>query len=420
MGSGRAARSVTGMPTAIVTGASRGLGLALAEALAERGWRLVIDARDGVALEAAAAALRERDGGRRGRRRRRRPRAPRGARRGRRRVRRPARQQRLDARRLPAPAARPLPPRRARARLPRERDRSPGAHPGARCRGSPRGRGSSTSPPTPRSRPTRAGAATASAKAALEQLTAVLAAEQPALRVYAVDPGDMNTRMHQEAFPGEDISDRPPPRRACPACCALIEGDLPSGRYRRAALAGARRVIAARSRCRPLEAAEPPEARGLARDEVRLLVARAGAPLVHARFLDLPRFLRARRPARRQRVRDAARRAARRRAPTARALDLHLSTPEPGARASAGSSSCARDGERFRGGRAGERLALAGGGARRCSSRRTSRAGRLWIARLLAARRRCSPTSTRTARRSATRTSRATGRSPTTRRSSPA
>ena len=56
----------------------------------------------------------------------------------------------------------------------------------------------------------------------------------------------------------------------------------------------------------PLEAAEPPEARGLARDEVRLMVARAGAPLVHARFLDLPRFLRARRPARGERVRDAA------------------------------------------------------------------------------------------------------------------
>src|SRR5215217_1277980 len=48
------------MPTAIVTGASRGLGLALAESLAERGWRLVIDARDGVALEQAAAGLRAR------------------------------------------------------------------------------------------------------------------------------------------------------------------------------------------------------------------------------------------------------------------------------------------------------------------------------------------------------------------------
>ena len=68
-------------------------------------------------------------------------------------------------------------------------------------------------------------------KAALEQLTAVLAAEHPGLRIYAVDPGDMNTRMHQDAFPGEDISDRPPPEASVPGLLALIEGDLPSGRY---------------------------------------------------------------------------------------------------------------------------------------------------------------------------------------------
>ena len=64
-----------------------------------------------------------------------------------------------------------------------------------------------------------------SSKAALEQLTAVLGAEQPGLRVYAVDPGDMRTRMHQEAFPGEDISDRPPPEESVPGLLALIEGD---------------------------------------------------------------------------------------------------------------------------------------------------------------------------------------------------
>ena len=78
-----------------------------------------------------------------------------------------------------------------------------------------------------------------SAKAALEQLSAVFAAEQPALRVYAVDPGDMNTNMHQEAFPGEDISDRPPPEQSVPGLLALIEGELPSGRYAAAALARA-------------------------------------------------------------------------------------------------------------------------------------------------------------------------------------
>jgi NAD(P)-dependent dehydrogenase (short-subunit alcohol dehydrogenase family) len=71
-----------------------------------------------------------------------------------------------------------------------------------------------------------------SSKAALEQISAILAAEQPGLRVYAVDPGDMRTRMHQEAFPGEDISDRPPPEESVPGLLALVEGALPSGRYR--------------------------------------------------------------------------------------------------------------------------------------------------------------------------------------------
>jgi NAD(P)-dependent dehydrogenase (short-subunit alcohol dehydrogenase family) len=71
-----------------------------------------------------------------------------------------------------------------------------------------------------------------SSKAALEHLTAIFAAEQPGLRVYWVDPGDMRTQMHQDAFPGEDISDRPPPEDSVPGLLALIEGSLPSGRYR--------------------------------------------------------------------------------------------------------------------------------------------------------------------------------------------
>jgi NAD(P)-dependent dehydrogenase (short-subunit alcohol dehydrogenase family) len=70
-----------------------------------------------------------------------------------------------------------------------------------------------------------------SAKAALEQLTAVLAAEHPDLRVYAVDPGDMRTQMQQAAFPGEDISDRPPPEKSVPGLLALVRGTRPSGRY---------------------------------------------------------------------------------------------------------------------------------------------------------------------------------------------
>jgi NAD(P)-dependent dehydrogenase (short-subunit alcohol dehydrogenase family) len=74
-------------------------------------------------------------------------------------------------------------------------------------------------------------------KAALEQLSAVLGVERPDLRVYAVDPGDMNTRMHQDAFPGEDVSDRPPPGDRVPGLLALVEGDLPSGRYRASELA---------------------------------------------------------------------------------------------------------------------------------------------------------------------------------------
>lgn len=68
-------------------------------------------------------------------------------------------------------------------------------------------------------------------KAALEQLSAVLAAENPDLRIYWVDPGDMRTQMQQDAFPGEDISDRPPPEDSIPGLMRLIQGDLPSGRY---------------------------------------------------------------------------------------------------------------------------------------------------------------------------------------------
>jgi NAD(P)-dependent dehydrogenase (short-subunit alcohol dehydrogenase family) len=71
-----------------------------------------------------------------------------------------------------------------------------------------------------------------SSKAALEQVSNVLAAEHPGLRVYWTDPGDMRTRMHQEAFPGEDISDRPLPETSVPGLLRLIDGDLPSGRYR--------------------------------------------------------------------------------------------------------------------------------------------------------------------------------------------
>ncbi|HEY7049223.1 MAG TPA: SDR family oxidoreductase [Jatrophihabitantaceae bacterium] len=71
-----------------------------------------------------------------------------------------------------------------------------------------------------------------SAKAALDHLTAILAAEQRAYSVYAVDPGDMRTEMHQAAFPGEDISDRPEPEATVPALLRLLDQRPPSGRYR--------------------------------------------------------------------------------------------------------------------------------------------------------------------------------------------
>ena len=71
-----------------------------------------------------------------------------------------------------------------------------------------------------------------SSKAALEHLSHIFAEENPSLRVYWVDPGDMQTQMQQEAFPDEDISDRPLPEESVPGLISLIEGNQPSGRYR--------------------------------------------------------------------------------------------------------------------------------------------------------------------------------------------
>ena len=71
-----------------------------------------------------------------------------------------------------------------------------------------------------------------SSKAALDQLGNILAAEHPDLRIYTFDPGDMRTQMHQEAFPGEDISDRPEPETVIPAIRRLLRESPTSGRYR--------------------------------------------------------------------------------------------------------------------------------------------------------------------------------------------
>jgi S-adenosylmethionine:tRNA ribosyltransferase-isomerase len=143
----------------------------------------------------------------------------------------------------------------------------------------------------------------------------------------------------------------------------------------------------------PLDAAEPPEARGVARDAVRLMVARSGAPLVHARFHDLPAHLR---PGDLVVVNESATipAALDARRDDGSALTLHLSTPEPGrddARAAAPHPTrgererwvveLRRGGARFRGARTGERLALPGGGGAELVAPYLS-PGRLWIAAL--------------------------------------
>ena len=218
------------MPTALVTGASRGLGRALAGALAERGWRLVIDARGAEALEAARAELAERTevvalagdvadaehraalveacGGE------------------------------LDALVNNAGILGPSPlPAVADLRLDALADlfrintvaplglvqlALPRLAPGGRIV-------NITSDAAVEAYEGWGGYG--AAKAALEQLTRVLAAERPDLRVYAFDPGDMRTQMHQDAYPGEDISDRPEPAASVPALLRLLEDDLPSGRF---------------------------------------------------------------------------------------------------------------------------------------------------------------------------------------------
>jgi NAD(P)-dependent dehydrogenase (short-subunit alcohol dehydrogenase family) len=217
----------------IVTGASRGLGLALTRQLAKRGWTLVVDARDGAALQDAVSGLDDvvpvpgdvADGEHR-------------------RALVEAAGERIDLVVNNASLLGPSPqppladyplPELARVydvnvfaplalvqlALPRLAPKAAVVHVTSDAAVEPYegwgGYGSS--------------------KAALEQLTAILAAEQPELRVYTVDPGDMRTQMQQDAFPGEDISDRPPPEESVPGLLALVEGSLPSGRYQARELA---------------------------------------------------------------------------------------------------------------------------------------------------------------------------------------
>jgi NAD(P)-dependent dehydrogenase (short-subunit alcohol dehydrogenase family) len=216
--------------TAVVTGASRGLGLALARELAGLGWRLVIDAREPDALDAARAELAEKTdvvaiaGDVSDEAHRRDLIAAAG---------------RLDVLVNNASILGPSPqPELADypldvleqvyavnvlAPLALVQLAVPVMPPGGRIV-------NVTSDAAVE--PYTGWGGYGSSKAALEQLGNVLAAERPELLVYTVDPGDMRTQLHQEAFPGEDISDRAEPEDSVPGLLALITGDHPSGRYR--------------------------------------------------------------------------------------------------------------------------------------------------------------------------------------------
>jgi NAD(P)-dependent dehydrogenase (short-subunit alcohol dehydrogenase family) len=225
------------MPTAIITGASRGLGLALARALAAEGYRLVVDARHVGDLEAAARDLGAdvaaiagdvADAAHRA-------------------ARVEAAGPRIDVLVNNASVLGPSPqpaladyPLDVLERVYRVNVLAPLALAQLALPRIPAGGTILNITSDAAVEPYPGWGGYGSSKAALEQLSAVLAAERPELRVHAVDPGDMRTRMHQEAFPGEDISDRPEPETSVPGLLALIAGERGSGRWRAHDVAEAR------------------------------------------------------------------------------------------------------------------------------------------------------------------------------------
>jgi NAD(P)-dependent dehydrogenase (short-subunit alcohol dehydrogenase family) len=227
---------MTDQPVALITGASRGLGRALARSLAADGWHLVVDARGAPALEEAAGELRSAgaasveavtgdvaDPEHRGRL-----------------VAAAERLGRLDALVNNASVLGPSPqpqladyPLDVLRQVYEVNTVAPLALTQAALPLLERSGGRIVDVTSDAAVEGYEGwGGYGSSKAALEQLNNVLAAEHPRLRVYRVDPGDLRTQLHAEAFPGEDISDRPEPDVAVPGLRRLLEGDLPSGRYR--------------------------------------------------------------------------------------------------------------------------------------------------------------------------------------------